>query len=233
MFINHQASDDDEDSQNSNDIKSKFGTLSVEQVALGHYIKKLGYTDGKHAETSTLTTLFGILFWDIIFEDKQVTNVFVDRFQSRPLDLGTDHFYQSRRDMIDTRLDHMQNSSLETICEMATTTWMLNKDYECSLVNWSLFDSLEELVGLLKCFTNSQLASLCRYMSQNYRYCRSGGPDLIVWSTKENKCKFVEVKGPGDRLSYKQMVWLDFLIRNGIDSEVCHVRGLNSKRLRD
>ena len=33
-----------------------------------------------------------------------------------------------------------------------------------------------------------------------------------------------EVKGPGDRLSHKQMMWLDYLLKLGVDAEVCHVK---------
>jgi len=35
----------------------------------------------------------------------------------------------------------------------------------------------------------------------------------------------VEVKGPGDRLSTKQILWLDYLTRLGVDAEVCYVKG--------
>lgn len=101
------------------------------------------------------------------------------------------------------------------------------------LVNWDLFESLDELLSLIRCFTPNQLHSLCKYMSQNFRYCRSGGPDLVVWSVHDCKVKFVEVKGPGDKLSFKQMIWLDFMVKAGIDCEVCHVKGKNSKRLRE
>jgi Fanconi-associated nuclease 1 len=213
-------------------IKNRYN-LSVEQVALTHYIKKLEFTNGKHAETSVLTTIFGLLFWDIIFEHQTVTNVFVDRFQSRPLDLASDFFYLNRKDLIDSRLEMLRNAPIEFICELITNSWTENKDTECSLVSWGLFDSVEQCLSLIRCFTSNQLTSLCGYMARGYRYCRSGGPDLIVWSTKTSKCKFVEVKGPGDRLSQKQMVWLDFMIRNEISCEVCHVKGCNSKRLRD
>ena len=115
---------------------------------------------------------------------------------------------------------------------MVTECWTLYKGYECYGVNFDIFENLDECLSLIKCFTSQQLANLCEYMSKNYRYCRSGGPDLILWSTISNKFKFVEVKGPGDHLSYKQMIWLDFMIRNSIECEVCHVKGLNSKRLR-
>lgn len=34
-----------------------------------------------------------------------------------------------------------------------------------------------------------------------------------------------EVKGPGDRLSHKQILWIDYLLGLGVDAEVCHVKG--------
>lgn len=214
------------------DSPSKSGmTISVEQVALSHYINNLGYTHGKHAETSSLTTLYGILFWDIIWENS-VFNVFVDKFQHGPLDLQTKDFYKNRQELIENRLDLFKSSSIEDICKMASDSWNANFGFQCSGVNFELFESLDEFLSFLKCFRVEQLANLCEYFSQNYRYCRSGGPDLVIWSIETNKVKFVEVKGPGDHLSYKQMIWLDFMLKNSIDCEVCHVKGLNSKRLR-
>jgi fanconi-associated nuclease 1 len=212
-------------------IKNRYN-ISVEQVALTHYIKVLDFTHGKHCETLILRTLFGMLFWDIIF-DKTVFNVFVDKFQSCPLDLQTDYFYLNRKESIDSRLELLENSPIEFICELYSNCWNEYMNTECSLVSWSLFEDLNEFLSLVRCFTSNQLASLCKFMAQNYRYCRSGGPDLIIWSTKLNKCKFVEVKGPGDRLSHKQIMWMDFFLKNSIDVEVCYVKGQNSKRLRD
>lgn len=45
--------------------------------------------------------------------------------------------------------------------------------------------------------------------------------------------QLVEVKGPNDRLSYKQMIWLGELKKLGAAVEVCHVAavGAKSKRL--
>lgn len=94
-------------------------------------------------------------------------------------------------------------------------------------------------------------------MSKDYRHCRAGLPDLVVWNTSNNsykvspqqlllalwrrlennhavenlKCfnvtfhcvQIVEVKGPSDRLSQKQQIWLDELRKLGADVEVCHV----------
>ena len=235
-------------------IKNRYG-ISVEQVALTHYIKNLNFTNGKlfkckhmmntkefdcilqtalgkHCETSVLHILFGLLFWDIVWDDR-VADVFVDRYQSAPLDLQSDHFYLNRQQVIDERLASLAQSSIDTICSMYDECWKKNMSIECQLVNWSLFESVDELIGLVKCFRVEQLCALCEAMSKQFRYFRSGGPDLIVWSTKSAKLNFVEVKGPGDRLSCKQIMWLDFFVKNDIDCEVCYVKGANSKRLRD
>lgn len=39
----------------------------------------------------------------------------------------------------------------------------------------------------------------------------------------------VEVKGPNDRLSHKQMVWLHELKNMGAEAEVCHVVAIGAK----
>ncbi|OLY78724.1 Fanconi-associated nuclease 1 [Smittium mucronatum] len=65
---------------------------SVEQVALGYYINK-GYC-GVHSESSIVTSLFGLIFWDILFFP--IDGVFDTEYQSHPLDMFTDAFYQSK-----------------------------------------------------------------------------------------------------------------------------------------
>ena len=37
------------------------------------------------------------------------------------------------------------------------------------------------------------------------------------------------MKGPGDRLSHKQILWLDYLLGLGVDAEVCYVKGRYSE----
>ncbi len=218
-------------SQISNSSKN-LEICSVEQIAMSHYVKNDGFTNGKHGETGSILTIFGLIFWDILF-DNNVANVFIDRFQTVPLDLSTDHFYLNRKDIIDKKVNQLKDNDIEYVFCLVESVWDKYKGTQCSLVNWDLFESLEEVKGLLNCFTNEKLASLCDYIAQNYRYCRSGGPDLMLWSVVSKEIKFVEVKGPGDKLSFKQMVWLDFLQKALISCEVCYVKGMCSKRLRE
>ena len=48
------------------------------------------HTRSFHAEGSIVTTIFGLLFWDVFFAD--VPGVFETPYQSAPLDLGEDTF---------------------------------------------------------------------------------------------------------------------------------------------
>ncbi len=66
-----------ESADNEQSVASKLFT-DVEQCALMHY-KSKGYPKGVHAEGSSYTFIFSLLFWDIIFMD--VPNVFVGPYQ--------------------------------------------------------------------------------------------------------------------------------------------------------
>ncbi|KAF8773223.1 Fanconi-associated nuclease 1 like protein [Argiope bruennichi] len=50
--------------------------------------------------------------------------------------------------------------------------------------------------------------------------------------TRKHMEMIVEVKSPGDKLSSKQILWLDYLIQLGADAEVCLVEAVASKKLR-
>ncbi len=45
-------------------------------------------------------------------------------------------------------------------------------------------------------------------------------PDLVIWRMEDRVVRFVEVKGPGDRLSETQKVWIDVLLRAGVEVQV-------------
>lgn len=94
----------------------------------------------------------------------------------------------------------------------------------------------------MQCFKGEALACLCRVLCEDYAQRGSGVPDLIIWNYAEKHCKFVEVKGPGDRLQENQKVrvslgcqaecamfkdihqlWIDVMQRAEVKVEVCHV----------
>ncbi|XP_037306935.2 fanconi-associated nuclease 1 [Pungitius pungitius] len=203
---------------------------SVEELSLAHYHQQ-GFDQGIHGEGSTFSTLFGLLLWDIIFMEG-IPDVFRNSYQTCPLDLYTDRFYENRKEAIDTRVRLLSESSVETLHDMLEDVWTSQEGKVCSLVSWERFASLQQAKSLVSCLGGAFLGGIIRRMSKDYRHCRGGLPDLVVWNASNNSYKLVEVKGPTDRLSQKQQIWLDELKKLGADVEVCHVTATGARGAR-
>ncbi|KAF8503697.1 VRR-NUC domain-containing protein [Russula emetica] len=191
--------------------------VNVETYALQHY-ERLGYK-GYHCEGRIVTTLFGLLFWDIIFAP--IPGAFETPYQTAPLDIFEDTFYHAREGLIEKRLDEISRNNVRQIIQNVDDehrergTWCLG-------VRWDLFPK-EDLLEIAECFKGEALACLCRVLCEDYAQRGSGVPDLFIWNYAEKHCKFVEVKGPGDRLQENQKLWIDVMQRAEVDVEVCHV----------
>ena len=91
-----------------------------------------------------MTTLFGLLFWDIIFAS--VPGAFETRYQSAPLDLAEETFYYSRQDLADARLREIEEGKGAEILER---TYDTQKNVLCVGVRWDLFQK-EDLLGIIR-----------------------------------------------------------------------------------
>ncbi|RVE71681.1 hypothetical protein OJAV_G00054470 [Oryzias javanicus] len=200
---------------------------SVEELSLAHY-RKQGFDQGIHGEGSTFSTLFALLMWDIVFMEG-ITDVFRNPYQTCPLDLYTDCFYENRKEAITCRVQLLREASVETLCCMLENVWTSQEGKVCSLVSWERFSSLQQAQSLVACLGGVFLSGIAERMARDYRHCRGGLPDLVVWNTSNNTYKLVEVKGPNDRLSQKQQIWLDELQKLGADVEVCHVTATGAR----
>ena len=56
--------------------------LSVESLTISHYQKTEGWSHAVHAEGATFSTLYGVLFWNVVF-GVEVPDVFRNAFQVR------------------------------------------------------------------------------------------------------------------------------------------------------
>ncbi|KAK2524495.1 Fan1 [Columba guinea] len=219
------------DEEGGEDFSVSTVMCSVEELALTHY-RQNGFDQGIHGEGSTFITLYGILMWDIIFMD-DIPDVFRNSYQTFPLDLYTDSFYENRRDVIEARLLQLHTASTEMLAKLIADTWTTQEGKAAALVSWGRFISLQQVQSLATCLGGVFLSGVFRRLSKDLRHCRGGLPDLVVWRTDTHHFKLVEVKGPNDRLSHKQMIWLSELKKLGATVEVCHVQavGAKSKRL--
>nr|XP_016499777.1 PREDICTED: fanconi-associated nuclease 1 homolog isoform X2 [Nicotiana tabacum] len=192
----------------------------VEELALQYYAGEGGSWQGVHTESGIWLTMFGLLMWDVVFAD--VPNVFRTKFQTAPLDLETDSFYEVRRSRIEALLDKIEHGMAE---ELLIMSWESHVGIACRGVNWDKH-SLSELRAAVTCIGGPCLASICRNLAQDYRSWSSGMPDLLLWRFRDDyrgEAKLVEVKGPRDRLSEQQRAWLLFLMDCGFNVEVCKV----------
>ncbi|KAG6908582.1 hypothetical protein DXG01_004068 [Tephrocybe rancida] len=193
--------------------------VNVECKALQHYEGK-GYK-GFHSETRILTTLFALLFWDILFTD--VPGAFETAHQTAPLDLGEDCFYRARKGLIDVRLEDIKCPGRAREIVQRHDELYREKNTWCVGVRWDIC-AREELLEIVECLGGEPLAFICRLFCEDYTGRCSGVPDLIVWHVEKKECKFVEVKGPGDTASENQKLWFDSLLGAGAYVEICNVR---------
>ncbi|XP_006742385.2 fanconi-associated nuclease 1-like isoform X1 [Leptonychotes weddellii] len=216
-------------------LKSISFKLSKQWVMVGVFKKQknliflcFGFVLGIHGEGSTFSTLYGLLLWDIIFMDG-IPDVFRNAYQAFPLDLCTDGFCTSRRLAVEARLRRIHSAPAESLRAWVAAAWQAQQGRVASLVSWDRFASLQQAQDLVSCLGGPVLSGVCRRLAVDFRHCRGGLPDLVVWDSRSRHCKLVEVKGPSDRLSHKQMLWLDELQKLGADVEVCHVVAVGAK----
>ncbi|KAL0574476.1 hypothetical protein V5O48_007490 [Marasmius crinis-equi] len=205
------------------------GEVIVEELALQYYAKR-GYK-GFHAETSILTTIFALLFWDIIFAD--IPGAFETKFQAGPLDLAEDSFYYARKGLIEQRVKDIEAGHARRLVEKHDKMYR-KRNTLCVGVRWDVCPP-EDLLEAVECLKTETLVSICRLFCEDYAARARGVPDLFVWDYEKRECMFVEVKGPGDRASETQKLWFDTLLNAKADVEICRIveltfKGVNSNK---
>ena len=160
--------------------------LTVEQTALQYY-RTVGFPDGEHCEGNLIIASFCLLFWDIIYED-YVKGTFVSKVQSAPLDMYSSHFYKNRERRIKRRLSDIEHKWTEEIFRRRLfDRWTLHS-HETSLCSLdAVVDKPERLYNAITCIGRDVLGKIFERLVKNFKYYRSGFPDLIVWNLPEKK----------------------------------------------
>ncbi|KAA1095161.1 hypothetical protein PGT21_036231 [Puccinia graminis f. sp. tritici] len=201
--------------------------LSVEEIALEHYLSDHPHWRGFHSETGILKMIFSLVFWDVIFAP--VPGAFETAFQTAPLDIATDAFAIVRRPLIDERMGKIEGGGSEEIVNRMRETYVR----ESGRKTWSIGISqgyweryrLEDLEQIVRCFSAQAFILISNALFEDYSVWSAGAPDLCLWDPSQMRCKFVEVKGPGDKLSEQQKNWLSLLLKaEGIEVEICSVK---------
>ncbi|KAL8933739.1 MAG: hypothetical protein Q9211_005612, partial [Gyalolechia sp. 1 TL-2023] len=197
------------------DPLESHGECSVEAMCLSHY-RSLGWK-GYHSEGGIIRTLFGYLFYDVLFT--YIPNVFQTPFQTCPLDLHTDAFYPSRFSEIHQRLNEVSNGHG---AEILTRVYAQQKAKQTCVVGIDWGFEMDDLVEIVGCFKGEALSTICKVMAQEYQQRGGGIPDLFLWDPEGGEVMFVEVKSENDRLSDTQRLWIDVLTGAGVRVELCN-----------
>jgi hypothetical protein len=191
--------------------------IKVEEAVL-HYFEKEGW-QGFHAENYLWRGIFGLVFWDIIFDENHGS--FHHPLQRQPSDLNDTIFFESRSELLEAKLDKFKSkkSLLNYIVKMHNEKEGISNRF----VGWheTLLPSLE--VAIMK-LPLQGLKKVLLEMSKLMKENSAGFPDLFIWNDVEYQ--FYEVKSPNDHLSAQQLFWLDFLASAKINVEVMRVNYL-------
>ncbi|RDB03758.1 VRR-NUC domain-containing protein [Runella aurantiaca] len=169
-----------------------------------------------HAENYPWRGLFGLIFWDIIYD----TNVQAIHhpLQRMPSDFYQPDFYRKRVAQIRQRLSELETS--EKVAEILESTFIEKFGIANVLVDWN--EVLLELVKLMALnLTPMQLRAILLEMATNLRENTRGFPDLMVWD--EKGLELIEVKSPTDHLSSQQLHWMHFMADLGVKARVLRV----------
>jgi len=189
-------------------------TCSVEELALAHYAQQ-GW-QGVHSEGRVWCTLFGLLFWDVLFDCDAVPGAFQSAFQSAPLDLFTPHFAAARAHVLQRRLASIAAGGA---AQRLAAAWSTHQGTQAVGVHWRLL-SLTQLQAIAACMGGARLEAVMRLLATDYTGWRGGMPDLVLWREDLGSAKLVEVKGVNDALRPGQRAWCDALSAAGVEVEV-------------
>lgn len=190
----------------------------VEMLAQQWFVKRGG--DAHYVENALLPGLFGLYFWDVIFED--IKGVFFNPFQRGPSDLFTPNFMSLRKQQIEEKLALMLDPAEEQSVNRCITQCLREKfGLANHFVNWSWLT--EQLVDIaLVRIPKADLAAIFKRLLTDLKNNRSGFPDLVVFP-ESGGYELIEVKGPGDKLQQNQIRWFNYFQQQGLPASVVNV----------
>lgn len=158
--------------------------------------------------------IFGLIHWSVVFAD--IPGVWHHPFQAAPADLNEPEFLVSRSGLID-KLHQMSHDQWKQLIE---ENWAQKNGIRNPFVSWQSLD-LKTLFDCFDALTFEQWLGLFRHLLSDLKQYRSGFPDLF--QQRADGSRFIEIKGPGDKLQDNQIAWLEVFNRLDIPAVVCYV----------
>jgi DNA polymerase III subunit epsilon len=165
-----------------------------------------------YAENTLWHCLFGLLFWDELFETGQLHS----GFDWMPHCLKNKTFMRSFARVVEAKLAAIESrAALPLILRTVAARWAKPN----GIFAWDHVD-MEALRALLQACPGG-VAAILRLMGEDYQAMRDGYPDLMT--EKGDTVSFVEVKAEGDVIRRNQLTRLRQLGNAGIKAEIARV----------
>jgi DNA polymerase-3 subunit epsilon len=165
------------------------------------------------AENTLWQSLFGLLFWEELFESGQLHS----GFDWVPQCLKNRSFSRQFVDQIEAKLAAVRSGdALNLLLKTVAARWGRPN----GVFAWDHVD-IEALRLLVTGTSSDGLATIIRAMCEDFRAMRDGFPDLMV--AKDGRVSFIEVKAEGDVIRRNQLTRLRQLGNAGISAEIGRV----------
>lgn len=170
-----------------------------------------------YVENLLINGLFGLWCWDAIFAP--ISGAFFHPFQRGPSDLWSPRFVERRQALLDVAFERLDCGEYRPAI---VATFHAKQGTHNPFVFWG--GLTEELIELaLHCIPASHLRCMFERMLADLEHNSNGFPDLVQFYPNDQSYRFIEVKGPGDRLQDHQRRWMHCFIERGIPAFVCNV----------
>lgn len=186
----------------------------VEFGVIDHYEKL--HKKAAFTENHLWRSLFGLLFWDIIFDTESMA--IHHPLQRSPSDLFKPTFFEKRRQKMEERLEILEDPDTWNV--FLNRVFFEKYGITNPLVDW--YGGLFPLViTLLERLSSEQVKAVMLEMAHNLRENVRGFPDLFIWD--DGDYQFIEVKSPTDSLSNQQLYWLRFFESINLRAKVLRI----------
>jgi DNA polymerase-3 subunit epsilon len=166
-----------------------------------------------HTENLLWHNLFGLLFWDELFESGQLHS----GFDWLPQCLRNKSFASLFAGQIEEKLQAIRARQALPLL-LKTVAARYGKPN--GVFSWNYLN-VEALSDLLALACPQAVASIVELMCRDFLALRDGFPDLM--SVKDGQVRFTEVKAEGDVVRRNQLTRLRQLQAAGLPSEICRV----------
>lgn len=186
-----------------------------EWAAVLHYQQQ-----GKRAfrtENRFWRTLFGLLFWDLLFAGS--ASSVRSPFEKLPAALLDRRFFSEHREAIEAQLSLLADPKAikRRLLQVSATHYGVAN----GLFRWH-HPTLDAIQAFLDIAPPNATAKILRLFCQDYLSAKHGYPDLLV--IEDEHLTFIEIKADGDQLRRNQLLRLQQLHDAGFNAEIRRVR---------